>query len=104
MGQRLYRSVHDHKLLGVCGGIGQYLGIDPTFVRIGVILLTLFLGFPALLYFLLAFIIPKEPVWSVGYNERFHHINDLDEEIERLEKRALQQEVYRLRTELAKYK
>ena len=104
MGQRLYRSTQDRKLLGVCGGLGHYFGIDPTFVRIGVVLLTIFLGAPALFYFVFAFIMPKEPVWTVGFEERSHSMVDLDDEINHLEKRALQQEVHRLRAELAKYK
>ncbi|HZG15987.1 MAG TPA: PspC domain-containing protein [Candidatus Bathyarchaeia archaeon] len=106
MKQRLYRSRHDRKLFGVCSGFGQYLGIDPTFVRIGVVLLTIFFGIPALIYFLLAFIMPKEPLFSSyghGLDGQYQRLHDLDEEIERLEKRALQQEVHRLRAELAKY-
>lgn len=49
------RSFHlDHanaKLMGVCGGIGEFAGIDPTLVRIGFVATTL-LGFgaPVVLY------------------------------------------------------
>jgi len=32
--RRLYRSVGDRKIAGVCGGIAEYLGIDPLLVRI----------------------------------------------------------------------
>lgn len=105
MGQRLYRSAYDRKLFGVCGGIGKYLNIDSTIVRIVVVLLTIIFGIPALIYFLLAFIMPKEPVMTYGFDEEIpRYRNSLDDEIERLEKRALQQEVIRLRSELAKYK
>jgi len=46
----LYRSTTDRKLAGVAGGIGQAYNIDPTLVRIGFILLTLFSGVGLLLY------------------------------------------------------
>jgi phage shock protein C len=32
--KRFYRSKSDRKLAGVCGGIAQYLNMDPTLVRI----------------------------------------------------------------------
>ncbi len=106
---RLYRSATDRRLFGVCGGIAQFFRIDSTLVRIGVVLLILFTGVPLLLYFLLAIIVPKEPVWhdedkafASGYG--FQSANNLDREMEHMEKRAMQQEICRLREELAKYK
>ncbi len=33
-GKRLYRSEQDKMLLGVCGGIGEYLDVDPTLIRL----------------------------------------------------------------------
>jgi phage shock protein C len=109
MDRRLYRSRFDKRLFGVCGGIAQFLRVDATLVRIAVVLLTVFTGIPLLLYFVLALIIPKEPSWSAPYDTcdplfSDYRLPDLDSEIERLEKRALMQEVYRLRAELAKYK
>ena len=35
MNKRLYRSVSNRMLSGVCGGIGEYFDIDPTLVRLG---------------------------------------------------------------------
>ena len=32
--KRLYKSTRDRKVMGVCGGLGEYLGIDPTFLRL----------------------------------------------------------------------
>lgn len=113
MERRLYRSHHDKRLFGVCGGIAQFLRIDSTLVRIGVVVLTVFTGVPILLYLLMAMIMPKEPHWSYASDGFPMHdapysgharMNDLDQEIDRLEKRALVQEVYRLREELGKYK
>lgn len=34
------------KFMGVCSGIGRYFGIDPTFVRIGAVVVTLLGAFP----------------------------------------------------------
>ncbi|WP_429844029.1 PspC domain-containing protein [Brevibacillus sp. FIR094] len=112
MERRLYRS-HDKRLFGVCGGIAQFLRIDSTLVRVGVVVLTVFTGVPILLYLLMAMIMPKEPQWSYASDGFSMHeapysgharMNDLDQEIDRLEKRALVQEVYRLREELGRYK
>jgi len=49
------RSSTDKVLLGVCGGLGQYLSIDPFFVRIGVVLATLSTGLvPGLIIYFIA--------------------------------------------------
>lgn len=59
--KKLYRSL-DRKLAGVCGGIAEYLGIDPTVVRIVYLVLTLFsVAFPGiLLYLILWALIPEK--------------------------------------------
>jgi phage shock protein C len=61
--KRLHRSRGDRKLAGVLGGIAEYLGVDPSLVRIAYTLLTVFtLGFPGvLIYLLVAFIVPGAP-------------------------------------------
>jgi phage shock protein PspC (stress-responsive transcriptional regulator) len=50
MGKRLYLSDTDKKLGGVCGGIGEYFGIDPTIVRLLTVLITLFTGIGLIAY------------------------------------------------------
>ena len=40
MANRLYRSESEKVLGGVCGGLGNFLGIDPVFVRIFFIIWT----------------------------------------------------------------
>jgi phage shock protein C len=61
--KRLYRSRTDKQVSGVCGGIAAYMGWDPTLVRVGWVLLTLFTGFfPGVVgYVVLAVVIPVEP-------------------------------------------
>lgn len=59
-GSQLTRSVTDRKLAGVCGGLAEWLDLDPTLVRIAyVVLSVLCAAFPGLLlYIILAFVIP----------------------------------------------
>ena len=33
--KKLYKSNHNKMIDGVCGGIAEYFGIDPTLVRLG---------------------------------------------------------------------
>ena len=48
-------------LCGVCGGIGEYLKLDPTVIRLLWILFVFFsLGMAVLIYFIAAVIIPDE--------------------------------------------
>jgi phage shock protein C len=58
----LRRSRNNRMLMGVCGGIGTYLGLDPTVVRIVFCLVTFFTAIiPGILvYIILAFLIPSE--------------------------------------------
>ncbi len=48
--RRLTRSSGDRMIVGVCGGIARYLGVDATVVRIAAVVLTLIGGTGALLY------------------------------------------------------
>ncbi|NLX93655.1 MAG: PspC domain-containing protein [Clostridiales bacterium] len=63
MNKRLYKSCTDKKLEGVCAGIANYFNIDPTLVRAGFALITLFsAGVPGIIaYIVLAAIMPVEP-------------------------------------------
>ena len=60
-GKRLYRSRNDRMIGGVCGGLGQYLGVDPTIVRVLFAVATL-AGFSGILFYLiLLLVVPLEP-------------------------------------------
>lgn len=39
--KKLKRS-HDAKISGVCGGIAEYMNLDPTVVRLGTVALAVF--------------------------------------------------------------
>lgn len=58
--KKLYRVEEGKMLCGVCAGIAQYFGIDPTVVRIGFILLSAVGGSGLLAYFLAAIIMPRQ--------------------------------------------
>ena len=56
--RRLVKSKTNKKLAGVAGGLGEYFGVDPTLIRIGFVIATVFGGgFPAIpVYIVLAII------------------------------------------------
>ncbi len=56
--KRLTKSTHKI-LFGVCGGVAEYFGIDPTLVRAAWALLVLLAGTGLLLYIVLAIVMPK---------------------------------------------
>ena len=59
-GKRLYKS-RDKKVCGVCGGIAEYFGIDPTLVRIVYVILVMFTGVGSLPYIIAAIIMDDAP-------------------------------------------
>ena len=59
-GKRIYRSRKNKIVCGVDGGIAEYLDVDPTLVRL-IILLIILSGTGILLYLGAALIIPMEP-------------------------------------------
>lgn len=61
MEKRLYRSRTDRRLAGVCGGVAEYFGWDPTLVRIAWIMLTLLGGSGVLLYLIFWLVMPEAP-------------------------------------------
>ncbi|MEE4289389.1 MAG: envelope stress response membrane protein PspC [Erythrobacter sp.] len=58
---KLYRDKHNGKIMGVCSGLADYTGIDAVWWRLGVIVLTITLGWPLLAYFAAGFILNKKP-------------------------------------------
>ena len=60
--RRLYRSRQDRRIAGVAGGIGDYLDVDPTVIRVLWIVSLFFMGMGILLYIILAFVMPLEPL------------------------------------------
>ncbi|NNC84977.1 MAG: PspC domain-containing protein [Bacteroidia bacterium] len=58
--RRLYRDTDDKIISGVCSGLGHYIGLDPVWVRLLFVLVTLFSGgFLIVAYLILLVIVPK---------------------------------------------
>ncbi len=62
MEKKLYKSNQNKMIDGVCGGIAEYFGIDPTVVRLIWVLFSLMGGSGILAYIIAAIIIPRSPV------------------------------------------
>lgn len=58
MPAKLKKSKKDKMLAGVCGGLAEYLGWDPTIVRILFITFAFLYGSTILVYFILAIVMP----------------------------------------------
>ncbi|HZJ75151.1 MAG TPA: PspC domain-containing protein [Clostridia bacterium] len=82
MGKKLYRSKEDKKLSGLCGGLGEFLGIDPTMIRVLVVVGAFFTAFfPALvLYIALSVVVPENPGESANAKEVNYKFVDPDDE------------------------
>jgi phage shock protein PspC (stress-responsive transcriptional regulator) len=59
----LYRSRSNRVIAGVCGGIAQWLGWNPTAFRLLFVLVSILsVAFPGILvYIILWLVMPKEP-------------------------------------------
>jgi len=58
MKKKLYKSIEDKRVAGVCGGIAEYLDVDSTVVRLICILLVFGCGAGLLAYIVAAIIMP----------------------------------------------
>jgi len=68
-GKRLTRSAKNRVIAGVCGGLGEYLGIDPGLVRVLFVLLGIGRGIGVLVYLLLWLLIPREDMGTAAATE-----------------------------------
>ena len=60
--KKLTRSLNDRMLAGVCAGLANYLGMDPTVIRL-IFVLLFFVSGPGILlaYLIMMIIVPEEP-------------------------------------------
>ena len=60
--KKLYRSKTANVIAGIAGGMGDFFKVDPVIVRVVWVLLLIFGVFPAIIAYLLCWmIIPLEP-------------------------------------------
>ena len=67
MEKKLYRS-NERKIFGVCGGLAEYFGIDPTIVRIIWAVMTFSGGGGAVLYLIAALLMDNRPDYVSRYD------------------------------------
>ena len=61
MKKKLYKSVKDRKLTGVCGGLAEYFDINSNIVRIMWLILVLCAGTGLLAYIICAIVLDDNP-------------------------------------------
>ena len=63
--KKLYRSTSDRMIAGICGGLGEYFGIDSTLVRLIFVFGAILTG-SALFwaYIIILLVVPEEPIAS----------------------------------------
>src|SRR4051812_49198094 len=66
--RRLHLSASDRKIAGVCGGLGEWLEIDPVFIRVAFVLLALACGLGVVLYVLFWMLAPRAPTGAPAPN------------------------------------
>lgn len=78
--KRLTRSIEDRMFAGVCGGIADYLEIDPTLVRLFFAALTLLAsGSGIVLYIILMLIVPEQPRHKPKVRHELIHDEPMEE-------------------------
>lgn len=70
---RLYRSSADRVLAGVCGGLAEYLSLDPVLVRVFFVVFALANGTGILLYLLLWVVLPLQGELPATAGEQMEH-------------------------------
>ncbi len=61
--KKLYRSRTERKLFGVCGGLGKYLNLDPTIVRLLFIVSAVAsFGITLFVYLVMIIVVSEEPL------------------------------------------
>ncbi len=58
--KKLYRSKSNRWFTGLCGGLGEYFGIDPIIIRIVAALLE-FSVLGLIAYFIISYYVPEQP-------------------------------------------
>lgn len=119
---KLYRSVRDKKLSGLCGGLAESFNIDVTVLRLVVLIAVFFSGGTVLLIYILAsLVVPKETdvfndysyqqgphfrekeTHNKSYYEPKADPSELDAMMKDIEKKAMEKELEELRAKVAQY-
>ncbi len=60
MRKKLYKSLTEKKICGVCGGVAEFFDLDPTVIRLAWVVFTLLGGSGIIAYIIAAIIMPEE--------------------------------------------
>jgi phage shock protein PspC (stress-responsive transcriptional regulator) len=63
--KKLFRSRQERMIGGVAGGLGEYLNVDPTLMRLAFVILTFFGGSGIPIYLIMWLVIPESPAAPV---------------------------------------
>jgi phage shock protein C len=67
----IYRSNRDKKVFGVCGGLAEGLGIDPTIVRLVTVVATIFSSGAVIpIYIVAGLVMPREPIFPPPFGQQ----------------------------------
>ena len=64
--KRMQRSTTGRWFAGVCGGLGEYFGIDPTVIRVVFFILFWFGWGGGIVYLIMWIVLPQEPAADYG--------------------------------------
>lgn len=75
--KRLFKSIRDRKLCGVCGGIGEYFNIDSTIIRLIWLLLTIpSFGTSIIVYIIAVIVIPDAYIDDASHSSYNNNYNN----------------------------
>lgn len=60
MKQKLFKSSTDKRIMGVCGGLGEYFNIDPTIIRVIVLFLFFYYSVGFWIYLAMGIVLPYD--------------------------------------------
>lgn len=69
MNNKIHKSASDKMLAGVCGGIGEYFGVDSTWIRLAWVVFCLLGGSGIIVYIAFALILPSEASVRFKYEQ-----------------------------------
>ncbi len=75
--RRITRSRSERMIAGVAGGLASYFQIDPLFIRLGLIVLSLINGVGVVIYLALWLIIPNEGSLAEGRSTAGEAIDEM---------------------------
>lgn len=64
--KKLTRSIRDKKIAGVCGGLAEYMDMDPTLVRLIWVMLAIFVGWGIIGYLIAWIVLPEQPALAAS--------------------------------------